>query len=109
MFIKRSEYESLRERALKAEMRVEVLDGDKAILVERVYARTLRIKELEAALLAAHDAAYKVRQTERPPSSNIIPVNLASLFDDEDPDLVEQDRRQAALEGSTDTLLATME
>ena len=111
MFIRRSEYEALRERKLTAELLLEAAKnrilGYQKTIEDIRNAATSRIGALEAAILAANDAAHKVRQevAARPP----VPVNLASLFDDEDPALVEQDRRQAELEGSTDTLLATMD
>ena len=100
MWVKRADYETLRERALRAEMRIETLDLHKKSLIGRV-------RELEAAILAANDAAHKVHQevAARPP----VPVNLAALFEDEDPDLVEADRQRAKEEGTTDGLLASMD
>ena len=108
MWIKRAEYEALRERKLTAEFLLEaakerILGYQQTIADLRVVAKA-RILELEAALLAANDAAHKVRQeiVARPP----VPVNIAALFDDEDPELVEADRRHAQAEGTTDGLLA---
>ena len=97
MWLWRKDYEELRERMLKAEMRVETLDIHKKSLIGRV-------KELEAALLKANDDALSARkETLNRPA---IPVNLDTLFEDEDSELVEQDRRRAKAEGSTDGLLA---
>ena len=111
MWIRRHEYEMLRERAVKNDI---LLDAAK----ERIlgYQRTIsdirfvanaRIKELEAALLKANDDVHSTRKevANRPPQ----PVNLAALFDDEDEELVAQDRRRAEAEGTTDGLLASMD
>ena len=104
MWISRHEYEALRERALKAEMRLE-----SAVKLARSQLNTAdaRIALLEAALLKANDDVHATRKeiVNRPPQ----PVNLAALFDDEDEELVAQDRRRAEAEGSTDGLLATMD
>ena len=111
MWIRRAEYEALRERKLTAEFLLEaakerILRYQQTIADLRAAAK-VRISELEAGILAANDAAHKVHQevAARPP----VPVNLAALFEDEDPDLVEADRQRAKEEGTTDGLLASMD
>ncbi|OGO38839.1 MAG: hypothetical protein A2W35_17550 [Chloroflexi bacterium RBG_16_57_11] len=97
MWIKRVDYDDLRERAMKAEMRIEW----HAALELKLRGR---VAELEAGILKANDEAHSARkETVNRPAT---PVNLEALFDDEDPELVEQDRRRAAAEGTTDGLLA---
>lgn len=104
MWLKRTDYEALRERALKAEIQLQALT-EVAWGHQKSY--EARIDLLEAALLKANDEAHTVRKevSNRP----AVPVNLAALFDDEDPELVEADRRRAKDEGSTDGLLAAMD
>lgn len=104
MFIRRHEYETLRERALKAEMRLEAVVK---LARSQVNTADARIALLEAALLKANDDVQSTRKeiVNRPPQ----PVNLAALFDEEDEELVAQDRRRAEAEGTTDGLLATMD
>ena len=97
MWITRLNYDTLRERALKAEMRIEW----HAALELKLRGR---VAELEAAILKANDDAHTARkETMNRPAT---PVNIAALFEDEDPELVEQDRRRAVAEGTTDSLLA---
>ena len=106
-WLSRHEYETLRERALKAETRLETVEYLKLQLQDRLLLRDVRIKELEAAILRANDDVQSTRKdlANRPPQ----PVNLAALFDDEDEELVAKDRRRAEAEGTTDGLLATMD
>ena len=111
MWIKRLDYDALRERALLLETKysfvVERLEGFK-INMQRYRESNqnlrTRVAELEAALLKANDDAHTARkETLNRPAT---PVNITALFDDEDSELVEQDRRRAAAEGTTDSLLA---
>lgn len=106
-WINRHEYETLRERLLKAETRLETVEYLKDVLQDRLLKRDVRIKMLEGALLKANDDVQSTRKdiANRPPQ----PVNLAALFDDEDEELVAKDRRRAEAEGTTDGLLATMD
>ena len=107
MWLKRLDYDTLRERALKAEMHLETFKERYAAQYEHNKQLQGRVAELEAAILKANDDALSARKevVNRPPT----PVNLAALFDDEDPELVEQDRRRAVADGTTDGLLATLD
>ena len=104
MWLKRLDYDTLRERALKAEMHLETFKERYAAQYEHNKQLRGRVAELEAAILKANDDAHTARkETLNRPAT---PVNLESLFTDEDPELVEQDRRRASVEGTTDSLLA---
>lgn len=62
-----------------------------------------RVKELESALLEANEKLYGATKTA---ASRVGPVDLGVMFEDEDDELVRQDRARAEEEGTTDALLA---
>jgi len=110
MFIKRTDYDKMRDMLLRAEIRLEVVEKHllaaselRDVYKEKMVLLLARVEKLENALLAANDklvaaAASKVQ-------SAMTPVRLESILE-EDEDLVSRDREFIRGGGSSDLLLA---
>ena len=108
MWVKRAEWDNLRDHDIRNEIRLEVTEqalksaGEmRDIYKVQLDVLKVRVRELEAGILALNAKLHNIPPV---PLAPLEPVDETQLFD-EDPDLVAEDRRRVLEEGSSDALL----